>query len=455
MAIGHGRGWLASRGWWAWLAGWSVVGLIIRVATVLGRPHRVPAGDAYYYHYAANLLVSGHGFINPFLYFGAHRSVQTASFPPGYVLVLSAASVLGLKSFLAQRIWSAVIGAAAVAVCGLAGREIAGPRAGLVAAGIVAVYPNIWMADEVALSESLTPILVALVLLAAYRFWKRPQIRTAVWLGLAVGAAALTRDELAVLGLLVLVPLGLTADVGSWRRRLGLLLAGLAASVLVVAPWVAYNMSRFQKPVYISSGLGITLASANCAQVYSGPLEGYWSMACAAAAPIRSTADESVQGAEAESFALRFVRSHDDRAVPVVAARIGRAFGLFHPLRQIGLDSKVETRPYHWALLGLGMYYVMVVLSIGGTAVLRRRRVPVTPLFAVGATVVASVVLAFGDTRYRISFEVVLVLLSAVFIDWWWARLRPKAPGEEPAPEPDLALTAPGSLAGHPRPGPA
>ena len=49
--------------------------------------------------------------------------------------------------------------------------------------------------------------------------------------------------------------------------------------------------------------------------------------------------------------------------------------------------------------------------------ILRRRRVPVFPLLALGLDVIVSVLLAFGNTRYRSTFEVALALLAAVTID--------------------------------------
>jgi 4-amino-4-deoxy-L-arabinose transferase-like glycosyltransferase len=410
--------------WHLWLAFWTAVGLAIRVGSVLGRPHRPAGGDASYYHSAANLLVEGKGFINPFLYYGAHQTVQTAAFPPGFVFVLAPAALIGFKTYFAQRMWCCVIGAGAIVVGGLAGREIAGRKVGLIAAALLAVYPNIWMSDEIGLSETLTPLLVALVLLAAYRFWKRPGLGTAIWFGASIGVAALGRDELSLLGIFVLVPMVLLAKTLPWRRRVALVaVAGLTA-LLLVAPWVGYNMSRFKDPVFISDGLGVTLASANCNQTFYGPTEGYWAWDCALAAPINHRADESVQGSEAQKFAMDYIRSHESRLPSVVAARVGRAFGFFHPMQQISLDSHVETRPYHWALLGLGMYYAMLGLSVVGVVILRRRRIPVWPLLAVGLEVVVSVALTFGNTRYRTPFEVSLVLLSAVTLDWAWNRIR-------------------------------
>ena len=221
-------------------------------------------------------------------------------------------------------------------------------------------------------------------------------------------------------------------------------------------------MSRFEKPTLVSSGLGITLASANCNETWSGTFEGYWSLQCSLRAPIDHHAEESVQSAQAQAYALHYIRAHRHRFGPVELARLGRAFGVFHPLQQIELDSYVETRPYHWALVGLGMYYAFVVLGAGGTVVLRRRRVPVFPLLALGVDVVATVLLSFGQTRYRTTFEVSLVLLSAVALDRLWDGARSSGPpadivaaSPEPSPPADRSgRTGAGAVAARDHAGP-
>ena len=425
-----GRGRHSARAWWPWLGLWTAVGLGIRVTSLFGpgRSNRAPGGDSSYFHNAANLLVAGKGFVNPFVYYSSpvHHQVQTAAWPPLFVLVLAIPSLIGLKSFFAARLWCCIIGAGGVVLCGYAGREMAGRRVGLIAAGLVAVYPNLWMSDELGLSEALSPVLVALVLWMAYRFWRRPTTWTVVALSASVGVAALARDELALLTVFLVAPMVLMASALRWRRRLGLLAVGALTVVLVAGPWVGYNLSRFEDPVFISSGFGVTLASANCPELYRGPYEGYWSLECAVLAKDNAFtpgADESVQSAEAQTYALRIIRSHRSRILPVEMARLGRAFGAFHPLEQVRLDSTVETRPYHWALVGLGMYYALLALSVGGVVVLVRRRIPVLPLVAVGLDVVVSVALTFGQTRYRSTFEIALVLAAAVQLDWFWSRL--------------------------------
>jgi len=413
------------RRFWMWLSVWTAVGLGIRLATVYGRPDRAPGGDPGYAHGVATLLVAGKGFINPlaYNYHNQHLVLQTAGWPPLWTFVLTVPIFLGFHSFFAARIWSCLIGAGAIVVCGLAGREIGGRRVGLIIALLIAVYPNIWMNVELGSSETLSPLLVALILWTAYRFWHRPTAWNIAALGASIGAGALCRDEISLLFLFILVPVVLILRSAPWRRRIALVLVGGAMAGVVVMPWVGYNLSRFTDVVTISDGLGPTLLSANCNATYSGPAEGYWSATCLDPVHDNPDVDESVNVAHDQAVAFKYIDAHEGRLPAVTLARIGRGLGFFHPLEQIRLDAFVETRPYHWALVGLGMYYGLLALSVGGSIVLRRRKVLIFPLWAVLLDVLSVFVISFGQTRYRVTFEVSLVILASVQLDWFWTRL--------------------------------
>lgn len=434
--------------WYATVAALTAAGLGIRIGTVLGRPHRVALGDPYSYHYGANLLAEGYGFINPWTYYtGGHHLVQSASYPPLFMLLLTMTSVVGFKSFFAHRIWSCVIGAVAIPLCAYTGKELAGRRVGVLAALVVAVYPNIWMSDELAMSEALSPVVAALVLLAAYRFWRRPRALSAAGLGVSLGLAALARDEMALLVLLV-VPLALLARELRLRWRAALIGVAAAGFIVIAGPWVGFNMARFDKPTFISNGLGVTLASADCNTTYYGAMAGYWSFDCAIRTPgLKPLQDQSVSDSIARRHALKFVDAHLSALPRVEFDREGRAFGFYRPAQQISLDSFFETRPIHWAEVGLGMYYLLVLLSIPGIVALRRRRVPVYPLLAIGLDVAISVAITFGQTRYRSTFEVPLILMAAVGVDAMAralvGRVRGSPPAPAAAPDGDVPAMAP------------
>lgn len=413
---------------WRWLvAGMVLLGLAIRLAAVLARPHLVPGGDPAEYLGQANLLAEGKGFIEPFIYGTTHHSVQTAKLPPLYIMLLALCSLVGFKSFLAHRIWSAVIGASAVGLAALVGRDLAGRRVGFVAALLAAVYPNLWMSDSLGMSETLSPVLVLLVLWAAYQMRRRPTVASAAWLGAAIGLAALGRDELILLAPLVLLPLAVGTAGRTWEQRIRLLVAGALACLTLVGPWVGYNLSRFSRPVLITDRFGATLATANCDPAWHGALAGYWSIGCAMAAEAGVKGDESVQDAAAQRQGLRYLRDHAGGLPAVELERLGRTFGLYRPVQQVRLDSFVEGRPRSWAFAGLGMYYALAALSFAGAVMLRRRGTIVYPLLAVGVDVVIAVVVTYGQTRFRAPFDVVLVLLAAVAIDGVVQRGRDRA----------------------------
>src|SRR5262249_50919357 len=137
-----------------------------------------------------------------------HRAVMAPSavHPPLFSLYLGMVSRLGADSALAHRIGACVAGAAAVGVIGLVGRRLAGDRAGLIAAVIAALYPYFWINDAVGLSESLLALTTALVLLAAYAFWRRPTPWRAVAFGAAIALVALTRAAAGVLFAILALP---------------------------------------------------------------------------------------------------------------------------------------------------------------------------------------------------------------------------------------------------------
>ncbi len=172
-----------------------------------------------------------------------------------------------------QRFAMTLLGIATVAVIGLVGRRLGGARVGLVAAGIAAVYPNLWVNDSLVMSESLALLLVALALLVALDLDRRPALWRAALLGVIVGMATLTRSELGLLAV------GF-AGLAWWRaagfpRRVLLGLLVLGTTVLTVVPWVAYNATQFDRTVLLSTNDGTTLLGANCDSTYYGDIGGW------------------------------------------------------------------------------------------------------------------------------------------------------------------------------------
>ncbi len=421
--------WSARRWWWV-VAALATAGLAVRVAYVLVwmDPSALP-GDAAYYHYGANLLADGHGFVNPTFFLHSHGrvAVPAAQHPPGYVVFLAASSLLGLRGPLAHQLWSSLLGTGSVVVIALLARRVAGPRSGIAAAALAALYPNLWLLDGMLHSETLVVFAVAVVTYLAYRQLSTPGTGGALILGAVCGAAALVRAEQVLLLPLLAAPAAYIGTTGSRVRRAGT--AGLAvlAGLLVIAPWSLYNLSRFERPVPLTTEGGTTLAVANCDLTYRVPdALGSWAFSCWRDS---SSTEPSVVDAEARSDAIRYMRDHAGRLPVVLAARLGRTWGLYQPLRTLAKDR--WGKPQDLTDLGGVLYYPVVAAAIIGGVEMRRRRVPVWPLLV--HVFVASVVSlgVYGTPRFRAGAEVALVTLAAAALGTATsARRAAAAPGD-------------------------
>ncbi len=425
-----------------WLALITLAGFGLRVTYVLVfRADHVPyGGDALYFNKLANILAQGGGFNAPAGLLAKH-SVPLAEHPPVYATWLAIASWFGDGHQLgqtAQMLWSCVLGAGTIALCGLAGREIAGARCGLVAAVLAAIYPNIWVHDGMLLSETAAIFAVSLVLFLAYRYWHKPGIGRVVALGLACGFATLTRAELMLAVVFVVAPLVLfVRDVPISRRLLQLVIGG-AAALVVVAPWVGYNLSRFREPVYISIGYGGTISAANCDAVYYGGNIGWKNYGCGyerAAKVIKPDMDPSQAEHALQGEAMKYIRSHQSQVPTVVAARLARILGIFHPTTDIKFDKLVMGREGFVAWSTLFSWYLLAPLAIAGAVILRRRQVPIIALLAFPVIVLIAVAITFAQLRYRAPAEPAIVLLASVTIAAVIGRFRSRRIQ-------DVALTA-------------
>ena len=427
--VARGRRWIGSLGrWHLWVLLLCLVGLCVRLFYLFGWLHPADVrGDPFYYHQAANLFARGRGWPDPYELAVSGRYVADAQHPPLTSALLAIPSLFGLTDFVDHQVFSCLLGVGAIAVVACAGRRVAGPATGLVAAGIAAVYPGMWLNDPLVMSETTGILVCAWIILAAYRFADRPGGWTAGWLGLALGAVMLARAELALLALVLVVPLVTMARGVAWRRRAGLLAVAAATSLLAIAPWSVYNLERFHEPEYLSTGLGTTLAVTHCRATYEGEYLGWWSYGCVKALP-----DPPQERSERDVFyreaAYDYIGAHSDRLPVVAVARLGRTWGVFRPWQQTRFDQ-IESRPLGLSRAGMVTLWVLEPLALVGVVVLSRRRVPVLPLLAVPIALSLATVMVYGTTRFRAAAEPALVLLAAVAITATVTRLRATVAG--------------------------
>lgn len=383
-------------------------------------------GDAYYYHWQANALAKGAWFVDPLLWYNTGRQRPSATHPPFYVIYLSLWSRLGLDSVTWHRFASTFLGIAAVVMIGYLGRRIGGNTVGIVAAGIAAVYPELWINDGMLLSEPSAILMTAIALWTMYGFARKPTMRNAMWMGLAVGITALSRTELTMLFVVAVLPIALMARSLSWKDRiLRVVVAGAMGAVCLV-PWMAYNYSRFEEPTTMTSATGAALSASACDQTFSGFWLGYYYNCFQGPWPSNKL-DESQRDLVPRKQAIEYLKDHKRQLPKVLFARVGRLWGFFRPGQTTFLDWWLEGRGRAPSWIGLYMYYFLMPFAIGGLVVLYKRRITIIPMLAVAAIATFAAAITFGVTRYRAPAEVAIVASAAVGLVAtlrWVARRR-------------------------------
>jgi len=407
-------------------AGW-----LLRVSFVmLGSRFDVAGGDQLYYSAQAIANVDGHWYRQPFA-----TALPAAEHPPLTALFLTPITWVVRSTdhiLLAQRLAMTVVGALGVAAVGVLARDVArrsawregADRVGSIAAAIAAVYANVWVNDGLLMSESLAFLLVTLVAIGVGRLWSgetKSTTRTSIATGVAVGLCALTRPELMVLVIVIPAVWVLVRRKIGFRDGVTVALVGL----VVIAPWVAWNLGRFDEPVFLGTNDGVTMAGGNCDRTWFDDV-GSWDLACALAVPVPVGSDASVASSRQREAGLRYVTAHLDRLPVVVAARLVRvsSLGFFGS----SFDAAaVEGRPIAISWLGVAQYWVLVGFALIGFRYLPRFDrwmflVPIVLVLGVAA-------IANAYVRLRIPAEMGLVVTAAIGIETMIRRRTPDPVG--------------------------
>jgi 4-amino-4-deoxy-L-arabinose transferase-like glycosyltransferase len=391
---------------WRGLLAATALGGIWRFGYLLAAKRHQPLllNDSLYYSSQASQLAHGIWFKDVL------GRVDAAEHGPMTAIALAPVSRLGDPIFW-QRLANASYGTCTVLLIGLLAWWVAGRRAAIIAACIAAVYPNLWMNDVVVMSESVAllsvtgALLMTLVAIERGRWWRFALA------GLLFGVATLARSELVLLtGVIAVVTVWSSRGLRGWRRAVPGALV-LAGGAVVLAPWIVFNLARFERPVLLTTNSSTTLIGANCPEVYAGPGIGSWSVLCVLdnlAEPLDG--DASVRAEQQQRAAVRYALDHADRVPVVVLARVARSADLWGYSDLVHQDVGEERA--RWAVwAGIVSWLVMAPLAALGL-----RRLDPVPRRVLAAPIVSVFVVSaiyYGAHRIRAPLEPAVVVLAA------------------------------------------
>lgn len=320
---------------------------------------------------------------------------------PGYPIFLAAIVSLS-DSPRAIRAVQSLVGTIAVWLIALLAAGAAGPRAGLVAAAIAAVYaPLVWMPAYV-LSEALFSTMILACVWLLGRALERSSLAAFALTGVAIGLTALVRPAalpfLAVLGLVLLLR----------GRVLPAAALGVGAA-LVVAPWAAWKTHQSGRPILIASEGGITFWTGNHPlAVGEGDMAANPAIKAANAALREAHPGLSPDALEPVYYqeAKEFIRREPLRWLSLLPRKL---FYLWVPVG--------PSYAYHSGLYGTvnrGAYLLLLPFAVAGFFRLRQLRAPAMPLWVLAGSTVLTCVVFFPQDRYRVpAIDPVMIVCAA------------------------------------------
>lgn len=398
------------------------VALALRLAMAIAVQPLPPllwqSGDQYsYYHYGIE-MAEGRGYISYV------TGEATAYYPIGYPALLAALYFVVLHTpipddlMLATALFHVVVSTASVALVFVIGRAMAGVRTGLLAAAILAIFPNpILYVVTIQLETVFTFLVLAAIAVLATHDWETglPSRRRLVAFGAVLGLAVLVRPFAAVL--LVGLAGGYLASRAGWRATVGAVAVSTAVVVAMSVPWTIRNAVAMDAFVPSSTNMGDTLCIDRNLDAQGG-FRIVTHDGCVA-----HDLPEVERNRGNTRKAIEFVLEHPGRELLQIVRRAGLTFADDHDgiiaIQTLGGDPVLSDRTVDVVRpLADGYYYVVLVLGVAGLPLLAGSRARPVRLLVASALVglTGIVLLLWGNPRFHVPLLPLLSLCAALAI---------------------------------------
>lgn len=407
-------------GRWAPHVALFALALAVRVTWVLAvRRTGFAFNDAIMYHTTAQSLRLGDGYV-------PLTGGPTARWPPGYSTLLGGIySVFGVHPTLGE-LANALLGAATVVVLMIAvGHAVDRPTA-VVAGAVLAVLPGPILWTDVLVAETLYTAVFVTVIAIVLR--SRASWGWAVGVGAAIGLGALIRGEALTW---VLLPLVLWRAALPWRALLGRVAAIVAAAAVVLAPWTIHNAVVMDAFVPVATNASQTL--------WSGHHSGATGAQTYPPADFEAQFSPELPERELEASAalrddgIEYMVTHPLRELQLIPLKLihlnrGDSYALDW-VNAPGSGQEPPLSPIVAERVGVvadaGYYGLLATTIIGGCWLGRAFwRRPVGRLAATSflTAVVLYGFVYYGNYRYRLPYEPLMVVVAATFAREIWRR---------------------------------
>jgi Tfp pilus assembly protein PilF len=342
---------------------------------------------------------------------------------PLYPYFLGSVYAIAGRSLLIVRVCQALLGTASCVLLALTARRVYSEQAGLVAGVALAVYAPAVFFDGLLQKSSLDLFFVCLSLWIISGLIDKPAATSRwCWLGISMGALALTRENALILAVVMvlwlfrrshLTPRQRTLNAGVFILGLMLILSPVAIRNRVVGGEWHLTTSQFGPNLYIGNNPSADGTYAALREGRGTPdYERQDATELAEAAAGRRLSPSEVSNYWVRQT-IEFVRSQPAAWLALMVSKAGLVWN-----RTEFVDTESQSSYEDWSplLRGLGFFGhfgVLVPLAVFGVFVTWRDRSRFGVYLAMTVAYVASIVMFYISDRYRLPLVPFLMLFAA------------------------------------------
>ncbi len=359
---------------------------------------------------------------------------------PLYPYLLAGLYALQGPSLLAAKVAHALLGTLTCALTWWVGRRLFAPAVALGAAALVAASRILIFYDSTLVVDALTVPLALLAVGAVRVAADRPSAGRWLAAGAAVGLGALARPNALILGALCGAWAGWALRERATTARLGWLAAYALGALLWVAPvaWRNYAVGGDFVPITYSGGMNLFLGNNPDANGSFGvpsifprsAADDPWEQREMFQRAAEQSEGRPLRPSEVSRFwsaqALRFAREYPAQWALLLWRKLELATNAFEPWN---IRSLTITREFSAVLrLPLVGFGLLAPLAVAGLALTAARWRELVPLYALLATVLATLLVFFVLARYRLPAIPVLALFASAGVGDGVRRVRDGSP---------------------------
>lgn len=231
----------------------TAAALLLRLAWIAyAHPVTGLVDDAGYYDFFARSILHGEGYVRP-------EGTPTAFWPVGYPATLAGLYAIFGESFLAAKLFNALLGALTAGLVYLLARRWLGPGQAMASGLVYACFPGAIGFTTLTMSEPLFTFLfvASLYLVARASESDSNDLWWALAFGIVAAAAAYVRGQ--ALALPFFAAAWLLMAGWRWWRVVPYLAVTFAVVIGLSVPWLVRNTRTFDQPTFLSTNFGINL----------------------------------------------------------------------------------------------------------------------------------------------------------------------------------------------------